>query len=386
MLGVVAVYDYIMAGSGAAGLSLAYQLVQAGLGDKKILLLDREPKTDHDRTWCFWESGVGPFEELVFRSWDHLWFHGPQFSRRLEIAPYRYKMIRGGDFYRFLQDWVGKQPNLEVAYGEITQLEDTPQGGVVHLGSSTHQAQYVFSSLYTPAAESRKYRSLLQHFKGWVVHTPQAVFDTGAATFMDFRIQQHNRVEFVYVLPFDSQTALVEYTLFSPNLLTQEEYDQGLRSYLQDYLQLQDYQVSEEEFGIIPRTDAPMAASSQHIVPIGTAGGRTKASTGYTFQRIQQHSRQIAAVLAQGGSPQQARPQSGRFDWYDSVLLEVLSQPSYPGHQVFCDLFSKNAAHQVLHFLEERTSFPQEVALMSSVNIPVFAAAMLRVLARRLGR
>ncbi len=83
-------YDYIIVGAGAAGLSLAYHLVQVGLRDKQILLLERAPKTTNDRTWSFWEVGEGPFEPVVFRRWDRVWFHGEGLSERLEIVPYAY--------------------------------------------------------------------------------------------------------------------------------------------------------------------------------------------------------------------------------------------------------------------------------------------------------
>jgi lycopene beta-cyclase len=57
-------YDYLITGAGAAGLSLAYHLNQSGLSDKRILLIDRAPKTSNDRTWCFWEVQPGSFEAV----------------------------------------------------------------------------------------------------------------------------------------------------------------------------------------------------------------------------------------------------------------------------------------------------------------------------------
>src|SRR5688572_12426028 len=93
-------YDYIIAGAGCAGLSLLARLIRSNqFNDKKILLIDREPKNKNDRTWCFWEKDTGFFEDLVYCRWNKLWFHGKNFSRRYEISPYQYKMIRGIDFY-----------------------------------------------------------------------------------------------------------------------------------------------------------------------------------------------------------------------------------------------------------------------------------------------
>jgi len=377
-------YDYIIAGAGAAGLSLAYHIVQAGLGDKRILLLDRAPKTTNDRTWSFWEIGENPFEAVVFRKWHQVWFHGEGISRRLQIAPYAYKMIRGSDFFGFMHQWVAKQPNIHLHYGEITHIQEDPGGVRVAVDGQPFVGRWAFSSLYKPLPRQPHHHHLLQHFKGWVVQTPSAAFDAEAATFMDFRVAQQGAVRFGYVLPFDARTALVEYTLFSAELLSPEAYDAGLREYLEGVLGLGNYRILETEFGVIPMTDAPFPRqSSPHVVHIGTAGGRTKASTGYTFQRIQQQSRRMAEALAQTGQPFYPEPAFRRHALMDSVLLNVLEKQRSPGPRVFGDLFRRNPPQRVLRFLDEQTGWLEDLQIMASVDIPAFAKATLDVLGRR---
>ena len=94
-------YDFIVAGAGAAGRSFVYQLLNTGLKDSRVLVIDRQIDKDEDRTWCFWESDQGPFEEIVHHRWNKLWFHGPQYSELLNIAPFTYKMIRSLDYYEY---------------------------------------------------------------------------------------------------------------------------------------------------------------------------------------------------------------------------------------------------------------------------------------------
>ena len=60
-------YDYIIAGSGCAGLSLLYRmLLEPELSNKEILIIDRETKSKDDRTWCFWEKSPDIFESVVY--------------------------------------------------------------------------------------------------------------------------------------------------------------------------------------------------------------------------------------------------------------------------------------------------------------------------------
>ncbi|MCS7057397.1 MAG: lycopene cyclase family protein [Meiothermus sp.] len=377
-------YDFIVAGAGAAGLSLVYHLAQAGV-EGRVLLLERAPKTENDRTWCFWEVEAGPFEPLVFRRWEHLWFFGEDQGQRLSIAPYTYKMIRGRDFYAHMERWMSTQPQLTLRYGEVTRIGEDEEGPWVEQGGRVYRGQWVFSSLYQPPPPSPRYHRLLQHFKGWVVRASRPVFDPQAATLMDFRLPQRGPVCFGYVLPFDAQTALVEYTLFSQRLLPPEAYDQGLKEYLEGVLGVERYEVLEREFGVIPMTDAPLPQQpSPRVVHIGTAGGCTKASTGYTFQRIQAQARRIAQTLQERGRPV-LEPGSIRHALMDSVLLHLLERGYSSGERVFSRLFRKNPPQRVLRFLDEATGWLEDLQVMASVDVPVFARAALGALWRRWG-
>jgi hypothetical protein len=62
-------YDYIIAGAGCAGLSLAVHMIHSGkFPDKKILFIDKHPKKFNDRTWCFWENQPTIFDPIVIWS------------------------------------------------------------------------------------------------------------------------------------------------------------------------------------------------------------------------------------------------------------------------------------------------------------------------------
>ncbi|MEY4532175.1 MAG: hypothetical protein RLZZ156_2898 [Deinococcota bacterium] len=371
-------FDFIFAGAGASGLALAYFLPASA----RVLLIDKVQKNKNDRTWCFWESTPNPFDHLVFRRWDDIFFHAPDFSNRFGIAPYQYKMIRGIDFYTFLMQELQKRSNVQFEYGNIENLKSDKHQAQIAVNGATYTAPWIFNSAIRPDVPSG-YHHLLQHFKGYVIRTTQDVFDPKAATFMDFRIAQNNETRFVYVLPFDNQTALVEYTLFSSSLLPESEYNTALEEYLKHYLNLDQYEILETEAGVIPMTDAPFPRlHSPRVMNIGIAGGRAKASTGYAFKRILHQAQAITKHLAQTGSPFFPQSHFDRHAWMDSVYLRVLEQKRMGSATFFGDLFKHNPATTVLKFLDEATSPLEDLKLMSSVNIPVFTRSAIEITAQ----
>lgn len=199
----------------------------------------------------------------------------------------------------------------------------------------------------------------MQHFKGWVIETSQPVFNPRKATLMDFRVAQQPQTTFVYVMPFSTTRALVEYTIFSEEVLEDEKYENALQNYISKYIG--ECRIIEKEFGVIPMTNYRFPVSQGSIINIGTAGGQTKASSGYTFQFIQKQTKQIVDNLLRTGSPLPiANASSGRFGLYDSTLLNILYHDKVPGDYIFTQLFKHNKATEILRFLDNETSLWDE--------------------------
>jgi len=373
-------YDYIITGAGCAGLSLLVHLARNGnFRDKKILLIDQDDKVRNDRTWCFWQTGEGPFEPIVHKQWSQAWFHSDTISRLLDLQPYHYKLIRGIDFYRYCFDVIGKELDVTLRKGTVKAVRNTENTAEVQLEDEWIAADYVFNSiLFRPPVVRTKDHYLLQHFKGRIIETPQPVFDPAQATLMDFRTGQQHGATFVYVMPFTPQRALVEYTLFNESELTGEEYDAGLDDYISRILGIQDYTITDTEQGVIPMTDHRFPKRDGRIIYTGTAGGQTKASSGYTFDFIQQHSAHITTQLAAGRDPLHGyHGTPARFRFYDRVLLHILRQRHPSGSAVFSDLFKKNEPRQVLRFIGNESTLLEELSVISKLPVlPFFKAAL----------
>nr|WP_293833403.1 lycopene cyclase family protein [uncultured Arsenicibacter sp.] len=378
-------YDFIIAGGGMAGLSLAYHLSQSPLRDRSILILDKEEKKQNDRTWCFWEEGEGPFESILFRKWQTVDFHGTGFAGPLDLGSYQYKMLRGIDFYDHVRSHLARFPNIEFRQATINRVKETPQGGFVIADDEPYMANYVFDSTFPLNLKDPDRHNLLQHFKGWVITTNKPCFDVNRPRMMDFRADQQGDCRFVYVLPFNETTALVEYTIFNERLLPQADYEQALKQYIANFLDTGGYQISETEYGVIPMSDVPTKERpSKHIVRIGTAGGHTKPSTGYTFQRTQRAMQAMVRSLVSRGKPRR-RPSwvRKRFKLYDSIMLNVLEQGRYPADDMFTLLYQDNPTSRIFKFLDEDTSLGEELRIINSMPKKPFTLALLNVLWRR---
>jgi lycopene beta-cyclase len=354
-------------------------MIRSGkFNDKKMLLLDKEPKTKNDRTWCFWEQQDGFFEEVVYKKWNTISFLSTDFSSAFDIVPYQYKMIRGVDFYNYCFGEIAKHHNIELAYAEVGDWHQEGKTATFFLNGEqvVINCDTIFNSIYKPSADNTKTIKLLQHFKGWIIETNKPAFNPELATMMDFRVHQQHGTTFAYVLPYSSNTALVEYTLFTKELLPQEEYNIELKKYINSFLGIEEYIVNEEEFGVIPMTNEKLSFAGNGW-QIGTAGGQTKASSGYTFQFIQKQSQQIVDFLIAGKSLSLIPAAPKRFRFYDNTLLHILYHNQLPGDKIFTQLFKKNKPRQVLRFLDNESSLKEELKIISTLPTwPFFKAAL----------
>ncbi|MBC2838430.1 lycopene cyclase family protein [Robiginitalea sp. SC105] len=380
-------FDFIIIGGGASGLLLADAMGRdPWFSGRRIVLFEKERQKGNDRTWCFWESGPGRFDELIASRWDTIRFRGPGLDQQVSILPLQYKMLQGASFYSAYYRKLEAYPNISVHREQVLSVEDTGDAVRVRTHSGTYFAGHAFSSVsFTdPPIPHKPYPVIQQHFIGWKVRTSQPVFDPDTPTFMDFGIPQRGNTRFMYVLPESRTEALVEYTLFSEDLLEQEEYETAIRQYLQEEFGGTGYEVIEEERGSIPMTCNDFTrADTPRITHIGIAGGWARPSTGYTFWNSSRLVPQLIEALKNGGKLRMAH--RDRFWFYDLVLLEVLAADNARGAEVFAALFRSMPANRILRFLHQQTSLGEDLRIIAACPKRLFLLGLWRSLIKSLG-
>ena len=353
----------------------------AWFNDKSILIIDKEIKNKNDRTWCFWEKPDGEFDSVLSKTWEKAFIGNQDFQQSFDLNPYWYKMIRSSDFYKFVFDTISSKSNFLFITDEIIQWKTVENSVEITGKNQTYSCNFLLNSFFdvNPILNQMKYPYLKQHFIGWFIKTEEEIFDDSEVKFMDFTIEQDGNTRFMYVLPTSKTEALFEYTLFSEDLLEKSVYEKAIENYLQN-LGILNYEIVEKEAGNIPMTCFPFyKQNSERVLFIGTAGGWTKASTGFTFLNSKKQSYILVNFLKNNQNLSLFHKKS-RYWFYDLILLEVLHQNNELGADIFGELFQKNSIQDIFQFLNEEGTILSDLKVMLSLPSWVFIKATFRVL------
>ena len=368
-------FDYIICGGGASGLLLSNALISDKyFNDKKVLIIEKDIKNINDKTFGFWNEEKSLLDEIVFKEWEYAEFLDSNSHNSFSLSPYKYKMINSKKFYLHIGNKISKASNFTYLNSSINEIDEINR--IVKTDDGDFTSSIIFSSIYNEVS-FKKYPLLKQHFIGWTIETKTEVFDDNKITFMDFSVDQKDEIRFMYVLPFNKNKALVEYTLFSSDLISDNEYEEEIQKYLEKN-NISNYSVIEKEKGMIPMTCYPFFENNTDTYfQIGTAGGWSKPSTGYT---VKNSIKKIDIII---NSLKQNKPLSkirfkNRFWYYDLLFLDVLIASKGKGSKVFSDLFKNNDPIKIFKFLDEKTSVFEELTIFLSVDVKTFVRSLLK--------
>ena len=215
---------------------------------------------------------------------------------------------------------------------------------------------------------------LWQHFQGIEIETPKNIFDEEIINLMDFNCDQKKDVHFFYTLPFSKNRALIETTWLS-NLEDQSlrDYDLQLENYIENNLGIKNYKINFTEKGAIPLF-SPSLRNNNNIINIGSAGGMTRLSTGYTFLNIQEHSRYIlknidnidkAKIFSLGK----------KYQFLDKVFLRVLEKHPEKMPKIFFNMF-RTSSNTIIKFLSNKSNMIEDINIISKMPKLIFLKAL----------
>jgi lycopene beta-cyclase len=276
------VYDYVVVGGGLAG-GLTALAIARHRPEARIALVERDARLGGNHTWSFLlsdldEDGRRLLAPLVSHQWSSYEVRFPTLSRRLEGG---YASILSSDFD------AGVRAGVEATGGSVLTgaAAATVDQGMVRLAGDRRLVAPVVIDARDGSGEAASGSAGYQRFVGWEIDVPPgaaSVLPT-SPLLMDATVEQEDGFRFMYVLPFSSERALVEDTVFSNGATLDLE---PSRARIRRYLAargLTDPKIVREERGVLPMPWAHLPEPSTAPLRIGMSAGWFHPATGYSL-------------------------------------------------------------------------------------------------------
>mgnify|MGYP001177413602 FL=1 len=346
-------FDYIIIGGGCAGLSLAYELeIHEKFKNKTLAII--EPRNDYirDKTWSFWKVAAHNFEDCVKHSWSNFSVNIPNQTKYVQCDNSPYQSIDSGLFYEKIINTLKKNTNINF-FKNINEI-------------STENS-FIFNSV-SDVSDSKN--DLWQHFSGIEIETNKDLFDDQIFNLMDFDCEQRDSVHFFYTLPFSKKNALIETTWISNlNHPSNQNYSIQLVDYIKNKLKIKNYEIKFKETGAIPLFH-PKNIKKINQMEIGTAGGMTRLSTGYTFMNIQSQSKYIRENFENIQKVNNFNVNS-KYKFLDNIFLKVLKKNSEKMPEIFFKMFNCSPS-TVINFLSNKSNIYEDFSIILKMPKLVF--------------
>ena len=350
-------FDYIIIGGGCTGLSLAYELeVNGKLKEKTLAIIETREEYKRDKTWSFWKVFNHNFDDCVIKSWNNFTINSPDSSLELTNEKFPYQSIDSGKFYKKINSKLSTNSNISF-FKNLSEINS--------------ENSIIFNSVHEKELDKSK---LWQHFQGIEIETPKNIFDEDIINLMDFNCDQRNDVHFFYTLPFSKNKALIETTWLSA-LEDQSlmDYDLQLENYIKNNLGIKNYKINFTEKGAIPLF-YPSFKNENKIINIGSVGGMTRLSTGYTFLNIQEHSKYIVKNIDNIDGAKIFNL-GKKYQFLDKVFLRVLEKHPEKMPKIFFNMF-KTSSNTIIKFLSNKSNIIEDINIISKMPKLIFLKAL----------
>ena len=352
-------FNYIIIGGGCAGLSLAYELqINRKLENKSLAIIEPRSNYKRDKTWSFWKVYDHSFNDCVIKNWNSFTINSSSKSRELKTENFPYQSIDSGLFYKKINDELSKNINIQF-FKNINEIS---------INNS-----FIFNSVVESNLDKSK---IWQHFQGVEIETEKNIFDDTVINLMDFNCEQKNNVHFFYTLPFTQKKALIETTWLSnleDNSLT--DYDDQIENYIKINLGIKKYKINYKEKGAIPLF-YPSYIKENKKINIGSAGGMTRLSTGYTFLNIQEHSKYISKNI-ENIEKVKVYTIKKKYEFLDSVFLKVLKKYPKKMPDIFFKMFI-GSSNTVIKFLSNKSNVFEDFIIILKMPKWIFIKALFK--------
>jgi len=366
-------FDYIILGGGLSGLTLAYELNKQGcLENKTLCILEKRKEYSRDKSWSYWDFENNKFPSCVIGSWDSFSITFKQKTINITCPQSPYRTIDSKKFYDFVTEQLRNNNNITTIMDCDIQ---TIESHVIHTNKGGYIGKVVYDSLIDLSYQTP---TMYQHFFGCEVETDSDCFNENIVDLMNFDCPQDGGLHFFYTLPFSKNKALIETTWYSKTIKKQSEYQNEIDHYLRE--KNIKGNITYSEYGAIPLNltkNNKESSSSKDYIKIGSAGGLTRASTGYTFQAIQSFSEQLASNVKLDRKLTAPNIRHKKYDFLDEIFLSVIEYEHKSMPIIFFNLFKNSDSITTISFLSDRSNWIQDLKVILSMPKLIFIKTLI---------
>ena len=151
------------------------------------------------------------------------------------------------------------------------------------------------------------------------------------------------------------------------------DYDLQLENYIKNNLGIKNYKINFTERGAIPLFH-PLIKNNKKTVYIGSAGGMTRLSTGYTFLNIQEHSKYIVENIDKIEKIKMYDI-GKKYQFLDKIFWRVLQHNPDKMPKIFFEMF-KASSSSVIKFLSNKSNIFEDINIVSRMPKLIFMRAL----------
>jgi lycopene beta-cyclase len=378
-------YDLIIIGAGAAGLSLLLALDDAEY-IQSVKLVERSLGPKNDRIWSFWNNDSVPryLKAIVTQEWQKWEISVDDCNYPMSHPYHRYCSIRSESLMNLAQQRVQAKTHFDIEFdSDVISVESTSEHALVTTKSGQLTARWVVDT--RPPPLKTHHDGLLQCFYGEEIVTDSDVFNSSTVKLMQQLASSELGIEFIYILPFSPNHALVEFTCFSPTIIERTILQARLKSRMHDIIGSQDYKVERHECAVLPMYSINENTNNKNkrLIYGGIAGGAMRASTGYSFLACQRWAKQCATelsskpLLSATFSLSPFTPIGSVYQKMDRLMLAVLRNDMHIGVTIFLQMFKKVNPERFVRFMTEQATIIDFICIIWAMPKSAFLRVFL---------
>jgi lycopene beta-cyclase len=382
-------YDLVILGGGCAGLSLGSRLAYAGVSAPLTLILEKNTEYTNDRTWCFWDIDNPELKDWVEYSWKKFIIKSKHNQLEKDCTSNPYLMISAKQFYNLcLKEILSNPEKLTLLNGQ--EILDVSKLSNNTWKITTDRSYFIADKIVDTRPNydiKDEDATLWQSFIGHEIKSKIDLFDENVCVLMDFDDTFTEGLGFIYILPYSSKHALIEYTVFSDKVKTAFQLNDYLEKAISQYSQDQPFITVRKEYGRLPMGNrVSIQYNDPSYIKAGLFAGGARPSTGYAFQRIQTWAKLCAIELLVNNALVRPKKDPLFLVFMDNLFLEVIKSNPLYRIPIFFNFFAKNNAATTIRFLSDRASFLDYLLIIAAMPKVIFMKALPRHVLKRVIR